>query len=325
MSLSFRIAGVPIRIHAVFFLTAVMLGSWIYRNPATLGVWTGVVLFSVLWHELGHAFMGRAFGLSPQIDLHGMGGTTTWQANKKLSAPRRILISLAGPLMGIALGIGLLFVPEPAHPLAIQLTRDLLYVNLGWSIFNLVPMLPLDGGNVMAAALGGLAGSKGIKAARIISIVLAGALVVYAIPRRDWWLGILGALFAFQNFQALRREDLVANDAPLAERLQRAVEALSRDEGEIVVQEVEPVVAQVKTPELRVEAFRLLAFGYAAAQRWAQLVSLLRGEGGPCVSVSDLEELEGRATALGLHEVAKDLSDVRKQRELTAVSGEFRA
>jgi Zn-dependent protease len=325
MTLTFRFAGIPIRIHAFFFLTALMLGSWVYRNPATLAVWTLVVLFSVLWHEMGHAFMGKAFGLAPQIDLHGMGGTTSWQAGKKLSAPRRVLISLAGPMMGIALGIALLFVPKLEHPLATQLTRDLLYVNLGWSIFNLVPMLPLDGGNVMAATLGGLAGPKGVKAARIISILLASALLLYAVPHQDWWLAVLGGLFAAQNFQAMRRDDLVANDGPLAERMQRAVEALRRDEGEVAVQEVEPVVAQVRTPELRIEAFRLLAFGYAAAQRWSQLVSLLKGEGGLHLTVADLEELEGRATALGLHEVAKDVSDFRKQRESAAVRSEFRA
>jgi Zn-dependent protease len=328
VTLAFSIAGIPVRIHPWFFLTAVALGAGTGSNAATIALWIVIVLFSVLLHEMGHAIAGRAFGLKPQIDLHGMGGTTSWQGAFKLSSPKRVVVSLAGPAMGIVLGVALLFAPlKLQHPLAQQVVSDLLWVNLGWGIFNLIPMLPLDGGNVMAATLTGIVGPKGMRAARIISIALAVALLALALKSRMLWIGFLAALFAVQNFQAMRRDAVAANDGPVAERMQRAVEALRRDEGERVVQELEPVVAAVQTPELRMEAHRLLAFGYVSAQRWAELVALLRGEAGIYLPVADLEEMEGRATALGLHEVAKDLAEIRRRREATpgGVGTEFRA
>ena len=329
MTLAFSIAGIPIRIHPWFFLTAVALGAGTGSNAATIALWIGIVLFSVLLHEMGHALTGKAFGLKPQIDLHGMGGTTSWSEASKLGSGKRVLVSLAGPMMGIILGVVLLVAPfKPQHPLAQQVVQDLLWVNLGWGVFNLIPMLPLDGGNVMAAILSGLAGPKGTRAARIISIAVAAALLALALKWQQLWIGFLAALFAVQNFQAMRRDSLVANDGPIAERMQRAVEALRRDEGEQVVQELEPHVAAVKTPELRMEAHRLLAFGYTSAQRWAELVALLRGEAGIYLAVADLEEMEGRATALGLHEVARELAEIRRRREAgpkEGVESEFRA
>src|SRR5262245_37766913 len=104
MTLSFSFAGIPIRIHAVFFLMALMLGATGTQNPASIGIWVAVVLVSVLLHELGHAIAGKAFGLAPQIDLHGMGGTTSWPRGRELGAARRVIVSLAGPMVGIAIG-----------------------------------------------------------------------------------------------------------------------------------------------------------------------------------------------------------------------------
>ena len=99
--------------------------------------------------------MGRRFGLEPQIELHGMGGTTSWVNGRDIGHARGIAISLAGPFAGFVIA-AVLFACEraglrPHNPLA-QLALDLGFqVNFAWGIFNLAPMLPLDGGNVMRA------------------------------------------------------------------------------------------------------------------------------------------------------------------------------
>src|SRR5271157_5706253 len=102
MTLSFRLGKIPVRILPSFFLMTVFLGM--SALDLRLAAWVLVVLVSVLVHELGHATMGLAFGLEPRIDLHGMGGTTSWKTPKGLSTIQRIAISLAGPFAGFGVG-----------------------------------------------------------------------------------------------------------------------------------------------------------------------------------------------------------------------------
>jgi Zn-dependent protease len=327
MVLSFSIAGIPVRIHPLFFATALFLGAGSGESLVTLAVWMGVVLFSVLLHEMGHAFVGKLFGISPQIDLHAMGGTTSLPGSHQLGNGKRILISLAGPMSGIVLGTALLLARIHApQPVLDEAIRRLIWVNLGWGIFNLVPMLPLDGGSVMASVLSSITGGRGLKPARIISIVVAFMLLIGSLAFRMTWIAFLAGLFIFQNVQGLRQDGVVQNDIPLADRLRRGVDALRRDDPELAIDELEPVARDARSPELRAESFRALAFAYASAQRWAQVLGLLEGEGSAHLRVGDLEEIEGRATALGLHEVARDLANARRRREAgTPISAEFRA
>src|ERR1700729_3257296 len=99
MTLSFRPSKVPVRVAPSFFLITALLG--ISGGDVLSAVaWMGVVFASVLLHEFGHATMGLAFRLEPRIDLHGMGGTTSWATQRRLSTVQRVAISLAGPGAG---------------------------------------------------------------------------------------------------------------------------------------------------------------------------------------------------------------------------------
>src|SRR5580692_1205891 len=106
MMLQFRLGSIPVRIHGSFLLVVLVLSSN-GGDPAGLALWAAVVFTGVLLHELGHALVGRAFGLTPQIDLIGFGGLTSWSAGKagELAPPKRIAISVAGPFTGIAIGL----------------------------------------------------------------------------------------------------------------------------------------------------------------------------------------------------------------------------
>src|SRR4051812_28679543 len=96
-----KLGSIPLRVQGWFVMTAVMLGGMNERDPAKLALWVAIVFVSVVVHELGHAMMGKAFGLVPRIDLHGMGGTTSFQespegAAQALGTGRRVAISVAG-------------------------------------------------------------------------------------------------------------------------------------------------------------------------------------------------------------------------------------
>lgn len=213
--LSFRLGNIPVRVHLVFFFMALMLGGG--RPGPGLVSWVVIVFVSVLLHELGHALVGRAFGLAPEIDLHGMGGLTSWTSGPRLGPFPFILISLAGPLTGIVLGaiVWALAVRTPSlSPMAAVVADQFVSVNVYWGILNLIPMLPLDGGNVMARVLDLLTGGRGRRPAHFLSAALAGVIVIYFLARGGivrllagdvggLWPAFLATLFLVQNVRAL--------------------------------------------------------------------------------------------------------------------------
>ncbi|WP_394821015.1 site-2 protease family protein [Pendulispora albinea] len=210
--LTFALGSIPIRVHLSFWITAAMLGVSGNPKPADLALWVAGVFVSVLLHELGHALMGKVFDLAPQIELYAFGGGTSWQGGNELSSGPRILVSLAGPLAGLALAGVLYFTAlsladgDGMSPVVDRFVNNMLWINLVWSIFNLLPILPLDGGNVMAHTLAAFTDGGGRRAAHVISIVVAAAIALYMFVRGG--LGnifpiVFLALFAVQNAKAL--------------------------------------------------------------------------------------------------------------------------
>jgi membrane-associated protease RseP (regulator of RpoE activity) len=150
--LRFNLLGFPVRVQPFFWLTAVFLGASA-GGPAHIGAWVAVVFVSVLVHELGHAMAARLFGSPARIMLYGLGGLTV---HRPMSSQwRSIAVSIAGPFAGFALaavtfGVAVIL---PASPGIVEtLFQFLLFVNVGWGVVNLLPVLPLDGGHVARSA-----------------------------------------------------------------------------------------------------------------------------------------------------------------------------
>jgi stage IV sporulation protein FB len=231
MKLDFRIGSIPVSVHGSFLLMTAFLG---FSAGSLRGIvqWIVVVFVGVLLHELGHALVGRSFGLAPRIDLLGFGGLTSWTGGRsRLPAAKGIAISLAGPFTGLAIGLGTIllvrmraglpplgiFNPEvtwsdmQGDPLSFldqdewgSLVKNIVWVNGGWGVLNLLPILPMDGGNVLLQALGWGMKGNAERPARIVSCALAALLALGAL-RIDWrFAALLAAIFALQNFQALR-------------------------------------------------------------------------------------------------------------------------
>ena len=118
--LRFSVAGIPIRVHPLFWLIAILFGSS-SGSPARLLGWVIAVFVSITIHELGHAFALRRYGQESQIILHMAGGLTVpesiaWggrYASVAISANQQILISLAGPFAGFLFAALLLVVSIP--------------------------------------------------------------------------------------------------------------------------------------------------------------------------------------------------------------------
>jgi len=205
----FRLAGFPVAIDASFFILAGLLGFQLGDLRLIL-LWMVVLLVSILAHELGHAVVGRSYGLRPQIRLYSMGGLTSWSSGRSLTPRQSILVSLSGPAAGLALG-GLVFgfsVLEPIEltPVGGFVVSLLLQVNIVWSILNLLPIVPLDGGNVMRSLLVMFRGQRDERLPAMVSMVVAAAVFVLALSMGRNFGAMMAAWLAFANYQTFKGE-----------------------------------------------------------------------------------------------------------------------
>jgi Zn-dependent protease len=186
MDLRFRLFGVPIRVSPWFWAMSVLLGWSITQqfrdNPFLyLGLWVACVFFSILLHEFGHVVMGWVFGSDGHILLHAFGGLAIGSNNLR-SPWQRILVSAAGPgvqllLYGALYFIDLKAVAQSNRSLAIVILF-LLEINLYWPLLNLLPIWPLDGGQITRNFLSWLSPRNGAKAALALSAAVAALLAI---------------------------------------------------------------------------------------------------------------------------------------------------
>lgn len=233
--LRFSIAGIPIRVHPLFWLLTLLLGA--AGDPVQLLIWVLVVFVSIVVHELGHAFAMRYFGQSSHIVLHFAGGlaipdSVQWGsrwANVALGPNQYILISLAGPVAGFILAglaiVGILLsggslgttwlfglIPLPLNAvlpfggrILDILVTILLWVNIFWGLINLLPVFPLDGGNVARNILVQLDPMNGVRKSLWVSVITGGLIALLALVLlRSIYMAFLFGLLAFQSYQSLQ-------------------------------------------------------------------------------------------------------------------------
>lgn len=238
LDLRFSLLGVPVRVHPLFWLVAVLFGL-ASGDLAQLLIWVGVVFVSILVHEMGHALAMRRFGQDPQVVLHMMGGLTYSQperwglgwASVPLAARERVLISLAGPGAGFALaaafavlavivggsiGMAAVFgvVPTPTALLPAAgryggfLVAVFLWVNVIWGLVNLLPVIPLDGGNIARQIWTSVDPLDGHRRSLWLSTI-AGALAALGgfLLLGSLYVGMLFALLAFGSYRELQGRD----------------------------------------------------------------------------------------------------------------------
>lgn len=241
--LRFHVGPFPVTVEVSFLLSAVLLRMG--YGVAELLAWVFVVFVSVLVHELGHAVFARMLGGRPEITLQAFGGLTVPRVPRRLSALESIGLSFAGPLAGLLLGVLAtvvlvarlpalqalateaplrLFSEVMRHRAGQQPVDDLLFTfastSVWWTVLNLLPILPLDGGNIVAAVIAGVRKKPSYFAAAVLSAVLAAGMAGVAfLVWGNFFMGLLFGLFAFSNVARARAERGVMPRQPRAAAL----------------------------------------------------------------------------------------------------------
>lgn len=200
----FSIFKIPVRVEVSFWITIGLLGVlWNQGTPSDLLVNAGLFVFaaflSILIHELGHALMIRKFKLPTQIVLSSFGGYATYPPGY-LTRLQSFLVTLAGPLLQATVGVLVLYTLFDHVPNNKMLLLVFYFVNVSiiWAVFNCVPVLPLDGGRMVEAALG----PRRIKTTLLISVISASLLAVLGFVFKQPFVAIFMIMFAWQNYQA---------------------------------------------------------------------------------------------------------------------------
>ena len=159
-----RIFGFPVQIRPGFALFMLLI---VVVNGVPMGPWlAGSVAFFTLFHELGHAVAARQTGATASISLDFLAGYASFTPTRHLKRWERAGISIAGPFTQVALGCAVL-IALGVNPLDHdQFAADYWSFAIWWAgpvigIFNLIPVLPLDGGTIAAEIIDFFAPGRG--------------------------------------------------------------------------------------------------------------------------------------------------------------------
>jgi Zn-dependent protease len=215
--LRFRLWRIPIEIHPSHLLVSAVFALYLLPEKAGpgwperlvskdgalsnlptlllyVGLWVGVVFVSVLVHELGHALVARAFGYSPSIQLVWLGGATNPNAAQPIPWHKDVLLTLAGPGSGLTLGLlslaSLFLFESRGYEVLNYALKFLAGANLVWAVYNMVPVMPLDGGRIASAVLQRLFGRPGFLVAQLLGLAVSVAVIAYAVAV-NWLLVII--------------------------------------------------------------------------------------------------------------------------------------
>ncbi len=182
--LQFTLLGIPVRVHPVFWLTSAFL-AWEPNRLDAVFVRVLCVFVAILVHEMGHALVTRKFGWRPEVVLYFFGGYTT---SMRHTTWRDVAVSAAGPASGFALYFLIWFVLPVlrrhgwlANELVVDAVVFSLFINLVWNLANLLPVIPLDGGQISRELFCWFSPRRGIPYSLMLSMLASGGVALWAV------------------------------------------------------------------------------------------------------------------------------------------------
>lgn len=210
-----RVLGIDLFLHWSWFVVAVIEVEYRRHEYSSLiwGVLEYLALFLiVLLHEFGHALACRQVGgTANRILLWPLGGVAYVDPPQR---PGAMLWSLAaGPLVNVVLllPLGAAFVAQRSMgwaltmPNASRLITAVLWIDVVLLIFNLLPIYPLDGGQILRSLLWYVLGcGRSLAAATVLGFVGAAGFVIVALWTRSIWLALIAGYMILNCWSGLK-------------------------------------------------------------------------------------------------------------------------
>lgn len=237
--------------------TIVGIGSAKYAVSMAFGIFLGL---SVLAHEIGHCVAARLLGVPVErVVLTWLAGHSMFE-REPATPPRMIAVAVAGPVVNLLIAVAAWIGYRQLEPATVAwlLTAGLAWTNALVGVYNLLPGLPLDGGQVLRAAVWAVTKNErtgtigGAWAGRLLGFA-TGAFGIYLLTRPDGadqgsglWALLIAGMIVMSSTAVLRQQGLhdrlpqlsaggltrralaVSADLPLAEAVRRAQDADAR-------------------------------------------------------------------------------------------------
>jgi Zn-dependent protease len=229
----FRFSGIDVFLHWSWFLVAAYeissrKGSY---SSITWNVLEYLALFLIVTlHEFGHALACRQVGgTADHIVLWPLGGVAYVNPPQR---PGATLWSIAaGPLVNVGLaavffiggGLGHGAAWLAASPDLEALLRTITEINLGLLIFNILPIYPLDGGQILRSLLWFWLGrARSLTTAAVFGLLGSAGFVLLAVKSQSIWLGAISVFILLNGWSGLQQARALAGFAKLPRRQQFA-------------------------------------------------------------------------------------------------------
>lgn len=210
----FQLFGINVYLHWSWFImfwyvTSLKGGTQLWNIVSFLTIFAIVVM-----HEYGHALACRSVGgRAERIALWPLGGVAFVDPPQR---PGAVLWSIAaGPLVNVALipvliGLMFVFAGDGSGPIAHYLDWVFRF-NFIILIFNMLPIYPLDGGQILQSVLWFFLGrTKSLHIAAVIGLIAAVAGGIFALMQGDTWLVIMAVFIGMQAYQGYRAAKILA-------------------------------------------------------------------------------------------------------------------
>jgi Zn-dependent protease len=223
----FRFSGIDVFLHWSWFLVAayeIQTRKGAYSS-VTWNVLEYLALFLIVMiHEFGHALACRQVGgRANQIVLWPLGGVAYVDPPQR---PGATLWSIAaGPLVNVALIPILFLAVNFSHSAGTpgtdiyKLLGTVSWINVGLLVFNILPIYPLDGGQILRSLLWFVLGrARSLMVATVLGLIGVVGFIGLALLRRDVWLGAIALFMLMSCWGGLKHALALSRFAKLPRR-----------------------------------------------------------------------------------------------------------
>lgn len=230
--MNFNFLNIPVYIHPTFWIFLLYFTN-IYEDFSIISVIIGAIAFaSLLIHEYGHAATAQYFGFRPTITLQAFGGTAHLNSSR-VTPKQDFLITLNGPLLQSLLIVIPYYLLHSGVfgnyyiNLMLYLTMR---INLIWVLLNLIPVAPLDGGQLLRNILERRYGQAGYRISLLIGIISAATAAPFLFFQGFFCFGIILLIFGYQNMQVFRQIKTTSGENHPYSQYNQAVEKIKEND-----------------------------------------------------------------------------------------------